>query len=135
VGGQVLNPHAIGETYATFPEERQALLRRIGEEEVNGVLFVTGDRHFSELSRLERPGSYPLFDFTVSPLTTWVASAAEKEPNALRVPGTHVLERNFGTIEVSGPRNERTLTLAVWDARGAQKWTRTIRAADLRPAG
>ena len=67
-GGQVLNPARVAETYANFPEEREELLRRIATERVRGVLFLSGDRHFSELSRLERPGSYPLHDFTVSPL-------------------------------------------------------------------
>jgi alkaline phosphatase D len=71
-GGQVLNPVRTAETYANFPEERQDLLRRIGEEGVQGVLFLSGDRHFSELTRLDREGTYPLYDLTVSPLATWI---------------------------------------------------------------
>jgi alkaline phosphatase D len=135
IGNQVLNPHAVAETYATAPDERRALLEGIAKEGVRGVLFVTGDRHFTELSRLEVPGRYPLYDFTVSPLTTWVETNGDREPNALRVPGTHVAQRNFGTLEVSGPRDDRRLTLAAWDARGAQLWSRTIGARELAAAG
>jgi alkaline phosphatase D len=135
VGSQVLNPHPIAETFATVPDERQALLDRIAAEGVRGVLFVTGDRHFTELSRLDVPGRYPLYDLTVSPLTTWVETNGAREPNALRVPGTHVAQRNFATIDVAGPREDRRLTLAVWDVRGAPLWSRTIGARELRPQG
>lgn len=130
-GGQVLNPARVAETYANFPEEREELLRRIAAERVRGVLFLSGDRHFSELSRLERPGSYPLHDFTVSPLTV-SPSNGEREANTLRVPGTFVRERNFGLLEVSGPLGDRLLTLTVKNARGEVKWTRAIRQRELR---
>jgi alkaline phosphatase D len=131
-GSQVLNPVRTAETYANYPEERQELLRRIEEEVVQGVLFVTGDRHFSELSRLERPGAYPLFDLTVSPLATWIERNGDREANTLRVPGTLVAEQNFGVLEVAGPRGERRLTLSVFDKAGQMKWTRTVAAAELR---
>jgi alkaline phosphatase D len=132
-GGQVLNPVRTAETYANYPEERQEFLRRIEEERVRGVLFLTGDRHFTELTRLERPGSYPLYDLTVSPLATWIERNGDREANTLRVPGTLVAEQNFATLEVDGPRRERRLTLSVFDAKGVGKWTRTIAAAELQP--
>jgi alkaline phosphatase D len=133
-GGQVLNPVRTAETYANYPEERQELLRRIEEERVRGVLFLTGDRHFTELTRMERPGSYPLYDLTVSPLATWIERNGDREANTLRVPGTLVAEQNFATLEVDGPRGERQLTLSVFDAKGVRKWTRAIAAAELQPA-
>ena len=39
-------------------------------QRVDGVMFATGDRHFTELLRVERPGAYPLYEFTSSPLTS-----------------------------------------------------------------
>lgn len=135
IGGQVLNPVATAETFATFPEERQELLRRIEEEGIRGVLFLTGDRHFTELSRLERPGSYPLYDFTVSPLANWVERNGGREANTLRVPGTLLTEHNFGAIEVSGARQDRRLTLRAFDTQGVEKWAHTIKASELRPPG
>jgi alkaline phosphatase D len=132
-GGQVLNPVATAETYATFPEEQRELLRRIEREGPRGVLFVSGDRHFTELSRLERPGSYPFYDLTVSPLATWVERNGAREANTLRVPGTLVSEQNFAIVRVAGPRQDRRLTMSVYDASGTEKWTRTIAAAELRP--
>jgi alkaline phosphatase D len=131
VGGQVLNPARVAETYANYPEEQQELVRRIGAEGVRGVFFLTGDRHFTDLSKLERPGTYPLYDFTVSPLTV-SPSNGEREPNTLRVPGSYVQERNFATLDVGGPFGNRQLTLTVWSSRGEQKWSRVIAQRELR---
>jgi len=130
MGGQVLTTHRTAETYATFPEEREELIRRIGEERVRGVFILTGDRHFTELSRLDRPSDYPLYDLTVSPLTV-SPSNGERAPNTLRVPGTYVGVRNFGLIELDGPRDDRRLTITVRDSAGEPRWSRTIAAREL----
>jgi alkaline phosphatase D len=106
MGGQILNTARVAETYANYPEERAKLLEEIGALGLRGVMFLTGDRHFSELSKLERPGSYPLYDFTMSPLTV-SPSNGEREGNTLRVPETYVQERSFGMVEIGGPFGDR----------------------------
>ena len=51
VGGQVLNPGSDrGDLGDRAGRSRRELLRRITDERVRGVLFVSGDRHFTELS-------------------------------------------------------------------------------------
>ena len=126
IGGQVLNTAQRYETYQNlFPEERQYLLRRIEEEGIKNVVFLTGDRHHTELSRYENRNGHVIYDWTVSPLTSGAASRVT-ETNHLRVEGTLVTQRNFGMLQVSGPRNERTLTLKVYDSEGAELWTRMI---------
>lgn len=135
MGGQVLNPVARWESYATFPEEREWLLRRLAEEGIPGVMFLTGDVHHTLLTRLERQGTYPLYDLTISPLTAGVATGVNPEapnPNHLLVPGTLLVERNFATIDVSGPRTDRRMTITVIDSSGRERWTRTIAASELR---
>lgn len=52
IGSQVLNDAADYENYATMPQERAELLRRIEEEGIHGVLLL-GDRHFTELSEVK----------------------------------------------------------------------------------
>lgn len=133
LGGQFLNPHEGHETYANrFPAERQQILERLRQEGIPGVVFVTGDRHFTELSRLERPDSYPLYDLTVSPLTSSPNEEGDEEPNFLRVPETAVTERNYALLRFAGPRDDRRMTISVRDTEGEEIWARTIRARDLR---
>ena len=134
IGGQVLNPAEVHETYANLcPDERSQLLRLIKRERVSGVVFLDGDRHTTELSRLDDADFYPLHDLTVSPLTSGVPGPqAEQEANTLRVPGTFVRERNFALIEVSGPYKNRVLTLNIVGIDGSTRWTRQIRASELQ---
>ncbi len=143
VGGQVLNPVPVFETYAAIaPAERRYLLDQITARGIDGVVFLTGDRHHTELIRIERPGTYPLYDFTSSPLTAGAATYAAEEGspefnNPARVPGTLVAgEHSFGTLSFSGPRSDRTMTMRAHGPDGAVLWEESLRARDLvTPAG
>ncbi len=130
MGGQFLSPVTHGENYINYPEERAALLRAIETEGINGVIFLTGDRHFSELSKLERYHNYPLYEFTASPFTS--GPNPRDEPNYLRLESTLVQERNFGLIEVSGQGGERSLKFSVYDKNGDELWTRIIHEDEIK---
>ena len=134
-GSQVVSPYARFESYAQHPRERARLLEGLKERAVEGVLFLSGDRHHAELNVLrDDPHFYPLYDFTSSPLTSSLADSADSERvNARRVDGTFVTgERNFGVLRVRGPRKERVMTLEARNTRGALLWSHEVRAADLR---
>ncbi len=102
------------------------------------MVFLSGDRHHAELQRLDRPGTYPIYDFTSSPLTAGLSDSASRPGSTevdapTRVPGTLVnTVRNFGTLTVAGPRTDRTLTMRLYDAEGAVLWQQAVRGNDLR---
>jgi alkaline phosphatase D len=131
VGGQVLTSFRRFETYAnTCPAERDRLLNRLRAERIDGVVFLTGDRHHSELTCLPVANAYPLYDWTVSPLTAR-AVAEPQDVNPHRVAGSLFGERNFGVIDLVGPSDDRRAVLRLFNARGDQVWSKTIRAAEL----
>jgi alkaline phosphatase D len=133
IGGQVLNSVKKYETYENIaPEEKARLIQAITDEGIKGVIFLDGDRHHTELSKLDRIGTYPLYDLTVSPLTSGVSMNAAKEENAYRVPETIVTEHNFGILKFSGKQNERLLTITIYNKDGNPLWTREIKAKDLQ---
>ncbi len=139
VGGQFLNPVPVFETFAAIaPAERQRLLDEIAARKVEGVVFLSGDRHHTELIKLDRPGAYPLYEFTSSPLTAGASTAAlrpdsPERDNPLRVEGTLVAgERTFGTLTVQGPRTDRTMTMRTYAADGRMLWERAVRARELQ---
>lgn len=132
IGGQVLNPLAIDETYSNFPEERERLIGEITKNNISGVFFVTGDRHHTELCKLDRKSAYPLYDLTISPLTSGPHTQATGEKNTIRVPGTLVVERNFAMLSFSGSYKERKMTIAVYNTQGKNLWTREINLKELR---
>ncbi|MEM6297841.1 MAG: alkaline phosphatase D family protein [Bacteroidota bacterium] len=130
-GGQVVNDFAYFENYAIFAEERTKLLKAIEDEGIEGVIFLTGDRHHTVLSMMDRPTSYPLYDFTCSSLTAGSHSPKDGE-NSHKVEGTVVGERNFSVLSVSGERKDRELNIKVFNVEGEMLWERVIKANDLR---
>jgi len=127
IGGQVLNTAAVYENYINYyPEEREYLLKRIEEEKIKGVVFLTGDRHHTEMSQYTNGAGNLVTDITVSPLTSGHAFNVIEE-NKHHVEGTLVAKRNFGILEFSGPRTSRVLTVKVYDSLGEELWVQTIK--------
>jgi alkaline phosphatase D len=124
MGGQVLNTAGVYENYASIPDERAELLRRIEAEGIRGVVFVSGDRHFTELSTLELKDGSRIHDLTCSPLTS--GTYGPKETNDLRVPGTLVEQHNFAELYFNGPKGARVMTMRVLNAQGEMLWERNI---------
>jgi alkaline phosphatase D len=134
LGNQVLNPTSTGEALTLYPVEYEELIGFLRAAKVEGVLFISGDVHRSELMRVVPEGLYPLYDFTSSPLTSSVSFIKPDHPqwdNPARVPGTLLQERSFGTLRVEGRAGARRITLAAHGVSGEEKWSRTIERAEL----
>jgi alkaline phosphatase D len=132
MGGQFISSIEAHERHINFaPEERQRLIDAIQRLKINGVIFLTGDVHHTELSRLAVDGAYPLYDLTISPLTSGVAGKGAEE-NEFQVEGTLVKDRSFGLLSVEGSRGQRTLTIEVFDSDGIELWERSISENELK---
>jgi alkaline phosphatase D len=83
--------------WGTFPKEREHLFRLIRDTGAKGVLLLSGNLHFAELS-VWQLGPYPLYDLTSSGMTHVNASYAAAG-NRHRVAGPFV-EHNFGLVEI-----------------------------------
>lgn len=88
------------EKWANFPKARKRMLDLLTELKPSNTIFITGDRHIAEVSKMTLPGlPYPLYDFTSSGLThTWEES--EPEANPYRV-GELIIQKNFGIININ----------------------------------
>ncbi len=131
IGGQVISSAAVYENMATYPAARQKLLDRIAAEEIEGVLFMSGDRHHTEISKWDRADSYPLIDITCSPLTSGTHRPRD-EKNTNQIKDKTFYDRNFGIVEVEGKRTDRVLTLTIYNTSGEEQWSYTIRASELK---
>lgn len=128
IGGQVLTTSMNNETaFHFFPAERDSILKFIERENIKGVIFLTGDRHYTELSAIQNAAGNWVYDLTVSPFTSGTYSGAElKEKNDLRVPGTVVDQHNFGLLRFSGLRKSREIEIKIVNFEGKEMWTKTI---------
>ncbi len=117
-GSQLLNPVSPYDKLLDFPAEYQELMDFLQLQKINGILFMSGDRHHSEVIKIDRVGTYPLYDITVSPLTsgTHIFGGPEKN-NPYRVLGIDQ-KQNFGKVSVTGERGKRKLQVDFLGVRG-----------------
>ncbi|HEV3410042.1 MAG TPA: alkaline phosphatase D family protein, partial [Chthoniobacterales bacterium] len=123
-GTQIIpNEHGY-EKWADFPKARQRLLELIAKTKPRNVIFITGDRHFGEISRLHHERlAQPLYELTSSGMTHhaedhWYWKFSD-EPNRHRS-GANYLGLNFGVIEFD------------WDASTAALQIRNVDNAVVR---
>jgi len=124
VGSPFLNSIAKYENYAHYKEEKAEILDFIEKNDIQGVIFLTGDKHSSELDSLTLKNGQEIYDFTVSPFTSGVYNNCSGNDNL--VPNTCFPERNFATIKVSGERTNRTLDLKLFNTEGELIWNYKI---------
>lgn len=104
---QVLADFTGWESWNNFPHDQQRLIGLIRDTGAKNVVFVSGDTHYGELSKLDVNVPYPLYDLTSSGLTeVWKVPV----PNALRE-GQSFRQANFGRIDIDWQRRELTLSL------------------------
>jgi alkaline phosphatase D len=131
-GSQVLNPASPFDKLLNCPVEYQELMDFLNSHRINGVLFLSGDRHHSEIIKVQRPGTYPLYDVTVSPLTagTHTFGGVEKN-NPYRVVGIDE-KQNYGRFSFTGDRGKQKLTVEFFGVKGDKLGEWSITEAELR---
>ena len=126
VGGQFLNTAAVFENFANWDAERTEILNWIRDNKIHNVIFLTGDRHFAELSTVCLGEGLTVYDFTTSPLTSGVGRPKATEKNENRVEGTlYTKDRNFGMLEFQGKGSQRQVHFVLYDKFGSEQWRHT----------
>jgi alkaline phosphatase D len=117
IGSQFLNDQKLFENYANFENERFEIINSIQDLELNNIVFLTGDRHHSEVSHLQLSNGNNIYDITSSPLTS-TAHPHPNEPNSHRVPGSHYGKRSYAIISVSGTSENRIVKVSFCNEEG-----------------
>ena len=127
-GSQVLNPMSPFDCFRHFSAEYKEMMDFIKDNHINGVVFLTGDRHHSEVIKIDRTDSYPLYDITASPLTSgshkW---SKEEKDNPYRVVGVEDMQ-NYTKVSFSGDKKNRAMKVEFFNPKGIKQteWTTTI---------
>ncbi len=90
------------ETWANFPLEKERMIRLIERTRARGMIFISGDTHWCEVSKMTDGVPYPIWDITSSGLNR---AARRIRVNRYRI-GEAVARHNFGllTIDWDGPK-------------------------------
>jgi alkaline phosphatase D len=130
-GTQILADNPTGEDLGDFGTAREKMLTFLEKEHITGVIFLSGDRHYGELMKLDREGTYPLYEMTSSPLTSIVNPGPTKN-NKLRLPKTLVLDLNFGKVHLFGNNETRRCRLELFDKEGNLFWQHDVFLSELQ---
>lgn len=124
---QVLADFTGWEAWANFPHDQQRLIDLIRRKNANGVVFLSGDIHYAELSKQDVNVPYTLWDLTSSGLTEeWPVPT----PNSNRV--SEVLPKaNFGYIDIDWQGAATKLRLGIVDATGSTRMSWELALASL----
>jgi alkaline phosphatase D len=101
------------ETWSNYPLEISRMVNMIRNIGAEHLLFISGDVHYSELSKRIYPNLFPIYDFTSSGLTQiddYTAANLYRINNA-------VLEQNAGFINIDW--TNRVLNLEIINVSGS----------------
>jgi alkaline phosphatase D len=114
---QVANDESSGEKWSNFPLERKRLFDLLWANRITGAIFISGDRHFAELSMMDGEIGYPVYDLTSSSLNWAEQRWRYLESNRHRI-GMVSRGDNFGLIEIDWDRPDPLIRLKIEDVDG-----------------
>jgi alkaline phosphatase D len=115
------------ESWNNMPHERQRMIDLLRTTGAERTVFISGDVHWAELSRLEVANGYPIYDLTSSGITeTW----PEIETNANRI-GRPVPENNYGFVDIAWGEDDDILTFGIIDVDGVERIRHEVAASEL----
>jgi alkaline phosphatase D len=138
VGGQFLNENTTKESFNMYTAERQKILDFIITHQIGGVVFLSGDRHHTELlkyNQRETELGYSIYELTASAISSKphkLASESAEYENPMRIKSSLVEENNFCVISISGQKGERSLKFACFDKNNLQQWEFIINESQLK---
>lgn len=121
------------EAWANLPHEKQRMLDLLRETRAAGVLFLSGDRHWCELSRMDGPTGYPLFDLTASALTEKHPRGTPSENKYRALPKTYH-DVNVGHLHIDWSAADPRVTWRIVDVAGRTQIEHQMRLGELQPA-
>jgi alkaline phosphatase D len=116
------------ETWANFPLQQQKMFDMIKETRAAGVLFISGDVHYAELSMQKKEGLYPIYDMTSSGITQVELHA---RPNQYRIDNT-INTRNFGMLDIDWTQADPTILVRGFDWQARERIIHSIKLSELQ---
>ncbi len=117
------------ECWANLPQQRQQMLDLIQSTRASGVLFISGDRHWSEISAVTPEGGYAMVDVTCSSLNQ-LHPRGTPTTNDFRISKTYHRE-NFGVLSVDWQDSDPPIHISIQDIEGSPQIEKTIRLSEL----
>jgi alkaline phosphatase D len=121
------------ETWANLPLERERMLRLIETTKASGVVLISGDRHWSELSVLKETVPYLIYELTSSSLNQ-LHPRGTPTKNLHRALPTTFHRENYGVIAIDWSKEDPSIRLEIRDIDKTVRLRKAVRLSQLQPA-
>ncbi len=128
---QLLASDAGQETWSNLPRERTRLLSLIQSTSANGVFIISGDRHWSEYSRVEKHLDYPIYDFTSSSFNQIHPRGTPTE-NRFRTNLRTYHKENYGLIKIDWSKSDPAIQVQIRDASREVQIEQALKLSELQ---
>lgn len=129
---QCLAADAGQETWSNLPRERERFLRLLGATRAAGVVLISGDRHWAELSSTDQIVPYRLYELTSSSFNQIHPRGTPTENRFRDLPATYHRE-NYGLITLDWEQADPTLRLQIRDLNGEVVISKSVPLSTLQP--
>lgn len=119
------------EAWANLPHEKVRMLELLKQTKANGVLFLSGDRHWCEFSKMDGRAGYPLYELTASAMTQ-VHPRGTPTPNKYRLLPKTFHQANVGLLTIDWAKQETQLHLKILDVEGQTQLEHKVRLSELQ---
>lgn len=114
------------DTWNGFREERNEIFDFLAEQNIDGVVLMSADRHRSDLWKIEREKGYPLYEFNSSRLTNQHNHAEMKDAVF-----SYNKKQSFGLVEFDTRLDDPTITYQVVTIDGETVHSYTVKRSQL----
>ena len=114
------------DTWNGFRAERNEVFDFLAENQIEGVILLSADRHRSDARRIERPNGYPLYEFESSRLTNQAVHRL--------VPGAlfgYNEKQSFGLLTFDTTADDPTVTFRIVSVDGDVEGELSLNRRDL----
>ncbi|MEE3052741.1 MAG: alkaline phosphatase D family protein [Planctomycetota bacterium] len=114
------------DTWNGFKKERNGIFAFLEKEKIEGVLLMSADRHRSDLWKIKREGTYPLWEFNSSRLTNIHVHATMKAAEF-----SYNAKQSFGLVSFDTTLDDPTVTYAIRNIDGKEVFSKTLKRSAL----
>lgn len=128
---QVVHDEHPWEKWGNMPAERARFFNTIARTGAEGVIILSGDRHYADLSVEPNTVGYPLYDVTSSGFNQGTKQFRPPENNPRRIGGMPYGD-NFGLISIDWSPPDPLISLQLHDVDGDLRVAHKLRLSELR---
>lgn len=131
---QLVSESSGQETWSNLPQERARFLKLVSDTQANGVLVISGDRHWAEISRTKEQAPYGIYDVTSSSINQ-IHSRGTPTENKHRVDLGTFHRENYGFLEINWEQNPPQIKVSIRDLEDRPRIVHTLSLGELQPTG